>query len=98
MNIADKIKSDKPTLVNFHATWCSPCIMMKPHIEEAAQTLGDKIHYERIDIDQNRDLAELFQIRSVPTTIIFKDGDIKWRQSGIFPASALIQLVEKVNQ
>lgn len=95
MDIKDKIKSDKPTLVNFHATWCSPCIMMKPYIEEAAHTLGDKIHYERIDIDQNPDLADLFQIRSVPTTLIFKDGAIKWRQSGVFPASALVGLVEK---
>lgn len=98
MNIEDKIKSDKPTLVNFHATWCSPCIMMKPYIEEAAYRLGDKIHYERIDIDQNPDLADSFQIRSVPTTLIFKDGEIKWRQSGIVPTSALIQSVEEVSQ
>jgi len=95
MNIADKIKSNKPTLVNFHATWCMPCLMMKPNIEETAQTLGDKIHYERIDIDENPELANLLQIRSVPTTIVFKDGEVKWRQSGIFPASALIGLVEE---
>lgn len=90
------IKSEKPTLVNFHAIWCGPCVMMKPNVEEAAEKLGSKIHYDRIDIDQERDLAELFQIRSVPTTIIFKDGEVKWRQSGIFPSSALIALVEEL--
>lgn len=95
MNLAEKIKSDKPTLVNFHAVWCSPCVMMKPNIEEAANKLGDKIHYERIDIDQYQELADLLQIRSVPTTILFKNGEIKWRQSGVLPASALMQAAEQ---
>lgn len=96
MNLADKIKSDKPTLVNFYATWCGPCVMMKPNVEEAAKQLGSNIHFDRIDIDQEGDMAELFQIRSVPTTIIFKEGEVKWRQSGIFPSSALIALVEEL--
>ncbi|QNL52207.1 thioredoxin family protein [Olivibacter sp. SDN3] len=95
MDIAEKIKSDKPTLVNFHAVWCGPCHMMKPNIEEAATTLGDKIFYEWIDIDEHQELAQLFQIRSVPTTIIFKDGEVKWRQSGIFPANEIVRLVEE---
>lgn len=95
MDLAEKIKSEKPTLVNFHATWCNPCVMMRPHVEEAAEKLGDNINYERIDIDQHQELAQMFQIRSVPTTMIFKNGEILWRESGIFPASALIQLLEE---
>lgn len=95
MNLTEKINSEKPTLVNFHATWCMPCIMMKPSVEEAATTLGDKIHYERIDIDEFPEIAGALQIRSVPTTIIFKGGEVRWRQSGIFPARELVRLVEE---
>ncbi|WP_426791502.1 thioredoxin [Sphingobacterium sp. WOUb80] len=96
MQLTDKIKSDKPTLVNFYATWCGPCNMMKPQVEEAAQELGDRIHYDRIDIDQNPELAELLQIRSIPTTIVFKNGQVNWRQTGILPASSIIKLVEEI--
>ncbi|MEK6511192.1 thioredoxin family protein [Myroides odoratimimus] len=96
MNIADKIKSEKPTVVNFYATWCMPCATMKPQIEAAANELGDKIHFERIDIDQSRDLAEVFQVRSIPTTIIFKEGEIKWRQAGVYPSDEIVKLVEQI--
>lgn len=95
MNLSEMIKSDKPTLVNFHATWCGPCHMMKPNLDEVVNDVGHKIFYERIDVDQNKELSELFQVRSIPTTIIFKNGEIKWRQSGIFPANEIIRLVEE---
>lgn len=95
MNLSEMIISDKATLVNFHATWCGPCLMMKPNLDEVVKRFGDKIFYERIDIDQNRELAESLNIRSVPTTIIFKNGEVKWRQSGVFPASEIIRLVEE---
>lgn len=95
MNLAEAIRSDKPTLVNFHATWCGPCKMMKPHLDEVVKEYKDAINYERIDIDQNTELAREFGIRSVPTTIIFKNGEVKWRQSGIFPANEIIRLVSE---
>lgn len=95
MSLSDMIKSEKPTLVNFHATWCGPCHMMKPNLDEVVEKVGDKISYERIDIDENRDLAELFQVRSIPTTIIFKNGEVKWRQTGIFPSSEITRLINE---
>jgi len=95
MSLSDQIKSNIPTLVNFHATWCGPCHMMRPNLDEVVNKVGDKIVYERIDIDQNRNLAEQYQVRSVPTTIIFKDGEIKWRQAGVFPSNEIIRLLEE---
>lgn len=93
MSLSDQIKSNIPTLVNFHATWCGPSHMMRPNIDEVVNKLGDKIVYERIDIDQNRNLAEQYQVRSVPTTIIFKDGEIKCRQAGA--SNEIIRLLEE---
>ncbi|GIQ61246.1 thioredoxin [Flavobacterium collinsii] len=95
MSLSDMIKSEKPTLVNFHATWCGPCHMMKPNLDEVVEKVGDKISYERIDIDENRGLAELFQVRSIPTTIILKNGEVKWRQTGIFPLSEITRLINE---
>lgn len=93
MNLANKIESEKLTMVNFHATWCGPCIAMKPHLEEAVKKFGEAIHYERVDIDQNPELAQLFEIRSVPTTMIFKKNDLKWKHSGVVPSSELSKMV-----
>jgi len=95
MSLAEIIKSDKPTLVNFHATWCGPCRAMKPHLDEVVNKYKDEINYERIDIDQNTELARKFAIRSVPTTIIFKNGDVKWRDSGVFPAKDIMPLIDQ---
>lgn len=93
MNLDEIIKSDKPTLVNFHATWCRPCIMMKPQLEEVIEAVGDQIQYERIDIDQNNELASQLQIRSVPTTMIFQNNELKWRESGIYSSESLIKIL-----
>lgn len=95
MNLIKSIKSDKLTLVNFHATWCGPCKMMKPYLDEVADKYKDDINYERIDVDQNTDLARQFDIRSVPTTIILKDGETKWRHSGVFPAKDIMLLIDQ---
>lgn len=93
MNLANKIDSEKLTVLNFHATWCGPCIAMKPHLEETVKKYGEAIHYERVDIDQNPGLAQLFEIRSVPTTIIFKKGQVKWKHSGVVPSTELSRIV-----
>jgi thioredoxin 1 len=98
MNLLESIKSDKPTLVNFHATWCMPCKIMKPNLDQVVQKLGNEIQYERIDIDQNRDLASAFQISSVPTTILFRNNEVVWRASGIYPATAITGLLEQAMQ
>lgn len=95
MNITDLIKSDKTTLVNFFATWCGPCHTMKPQLDQTVEDMGESINFFRVDIDKDRELAEEFQIKSIPTTIIIKNGEIMWRQSGVYPASELIRLVKE---
>ena len=83
------IKSETPVLVDFFATWCGPCQMMHPILEELAGKVGDKARVIKIDIDKNRRLAAVYNVRSVPTLMIFKDGDLKWRVSGVQQANAL---------
>ena len=95
MNFNDKIESGKLALVNFHATWCGPCLSMKAHLDEVMKRYKDEIEYERIDIDLNQGLAEQLQIRSVPTTMLVKDREIKLRHSGVLPSSELARVIDE---
>lgn len=83
------IKSDKPVLIDFFATWCGPCKMMHPVLEELHEKLGDKVRIIKIDIDKNQDLSMQQGVRSVPTLMIYKNGERLWRESGYRPASEL---------
>jgi thioredoxin len=89
------INSGKPVLVDFSAEWCGPCKMMAPILKETKDRLGDKATIIKVDVDRNREAAEHFQIQGVPTLILFKDGQIKWRQSGVVPATTLIQVINQ---
>lgn len=89
------LNSEKPTLVDFHAVWCGPCRMMNPIIEETKATLGDKANVLKVDVDQNKDVAIKYNIRSVPTIILFKNGEPVWRQSGIVAAKDLTKKIEE---
>ena len=91
----DIIKSEKPVLIDFFATWCGPCKMMHPVLEELHKKVGDKARVIKIDIDKNQELAAIYNVRSVPTLMIFRNGELKWRTSGVQPIQTLEQELEK---
>lgn len=91
----DIIKSEKPVLIDFFATWCGPCKMMHPVLEELHASVGDNARIIKIDIDKNQELAAKYNVRSVPTLMIFQNGEMKWRESGYRPASELLPVLSQ---
>lgn len=91
----DIIKSEKPVLIDFFATWCGPCKMMHPVLEELAEKVGEKARIIKIDIDKNEQLSAVYNVRSVPTLMIFKGGELKWRQSGVQSSQVLEEELAK---
>ena len=92
------IQSDKPVLVDFFASWCGPCQMLAPILTEVKTNLGERISIIKIDVDKNQAVAAQYQVRGVPTMILFQNGKQLWRQSGVLSKEDLIRVIlEKSN-
>lgn len=94
-NFNDIINSDQLTLVDFFATWCGPCKMMHPVLEQLKDELGESIRIIKIDVDKNNNLAMNYRVQSVPTLMLFRKGEMLWRQSGALRLNDLKALVSQ---
>lgn len=92
---SETIQKDNLTLVDFFAEWCAPCKMMKPILEELKTSMGEKVTVLKVDVDKNPQAAQSYQVRSVPTLVLFKNGKVLWRQSGVVPAKNLEQIISE---
>lgn len=89
MTFSELTNSDKPVLVDFYADWCAPCRAMKPVLEDLKAQMGDKVAIFKIDVDRNPAISERFNVMSIPTLIVFKNGEPVWRKSGMASSSEL---------
>jgi len=94
----DIINGNKPVLVDFSAEWCGPCKMMPPILKELKGMTGDDVIILKMDVDKNPAIANAYQIQSVPTMIVFQNGQVKWRQSGVVNARALKSAIDQVTR
>lgn len=89
------IKGPTPVLVDFYAEWCGPCKMMSPVLQQLAGKMGDKVKILKVDVDKNPQAAQAFQVQGVPTFVLFKEGNMVWRQSGAMPMDVLEKTIEQ---
>jgi thioredoxin 1 len=87
------ISSEKPILVDFFATWCGPCQVLAPILKQVKDQLGDQIKIVKIDVDKNQNIATQWQVRGVPTMILFQNGQQLWRQSGVLSKENILQVI-----
>ncbi len=94
-NFKKLISGNKPVLVDFYADWCGPCKMQAPILQDVSSVIGGKARIIKIDVDRNQGIAGQYQVRSIPTMILFKKGQPVWRQAGVANKEQLIQLINQ---
>jgi len=88
------ISSEITVLVDFHADWCGPCKMMAPILKQVKEEMGDTVKIIKIDVDKNQPLSATYQVRGVPTLLLFKNGKLVWRQSGVVQKQEIIKVIQ----
>lgn len=95
MKFSEIVNQDKPVLVDFFAEWCGPCKVQAPMLNDLKKRIGEEASIIKIDVDKNPQVAAKYSVRGVPTLIIFRNGQIKWRQSGVVPTDELERLLKE---
>ncbi|WKK75655.2 thioredoxin [Marivirga salinae] len=96
-SFGDLIKSETPVLVDFYADWCGPCKMMAPYLEEVAQKMKGKVKVIKVDVDKNQQASAKYQVQSIPTLILFQNGQIKWRQAGVVDPNTIMSQISNLS-
>ncbi|NNF19287.1 MAG: thioredoxin [Flavobacteriaceae bacterium] len=94
-NFNELVNSAQPVLVDFYADWCGPCKALAPILKDVAKEVDGKARILKIDVDKNQQLAARYQVRGVPTMILFKNGEIVWRTSGVMDKNAIVGEINK---
>lgn len=89
------INGNKPVLIDFFATWCGPCQALAPILVDAKVDLGDAVSIIKIDVDKNQEIAAHFQVKGVPTMLLFQNGKMLWRQSGVVSKNEIVSIVKQ---
>lgn len=89
------INSDKPVLIDFYATWCGPCQILGPILIDVKESLGDTVSIIKIDVDKNQEIAAQYQVRGVPTMMLFQKGKQLWRQSGVMAKQDIVKVIQE---
>jgi len=95
-NFDSIINDTKPVIIDFHALWCGPCKVQSPILKDLATELGDRIRVIKIDVDKNQEVAARYQIQSVPTLMIFRSGEIKYKQPGVHTKQQLMNILQSI--